>query len=88
MGIVGDGVSRLFTAMISDKLNKQSKGTFKITYDILEAIGPKRLGGRLYTHKFTEKPREHQCYDVGAMRFPNKEIMDRYAEGNWINESS
>jgi hypothetical protein len=77
MGIVGSGVSGLFTAMIIDKLNKRSKGELKITYDILEATGPKRLGGRLYTHRFTDEPSEHQYYDVGAMRFPDNEIMNR-----------
>ncbi|KAK7429417.1 hypothetical protein QQZ08_004009 [Neonectria magnoliae] len=39
------------------------------------AAGEERLGGRLYTHKFSDK--EHDYYDVGAMRFPNNEIMTK-----------
>ncbi|KAI1214156.1 FAD/NAD(P)-binding domain-containing protein [Annulohypoxylon truncatum] len=43
------------------------------TYDILEANS--RIGGRVYTHKFSETP--HDYYDIGAMRFPDIPIMKR-----------
>ncbi|KAK7421614.1 hypothetical protein QQX98_002081 [Neonectria punicea] len=74
IGIVGAGVGGLFTAMVLDWLNERVQG-LDIDYDIIEAAGEERLGGRLYTHKFSEK--EHDYYDVGAMRFPNNEIMTR-----------
>jgi len=59
VGIVGSGVSGLFTAMLIDKLNERFKG-LNISHDLLEATGPSLLGGRLYTHRFTENPLEHQ----------------------------
>lgn len=35
-----------------------------------------RLGGRLYTHYFSEETEEtHDYYDVGAMRFPDIPVM-------------
>ncbi|KAH6887008.1 hypothetical protein B0T10DRAFT_407209 [Thelonectria olida] len=74
VGIVGAGVAGLFTAMVFDWLNKEVKD-LHIDYDIIEAAGEDRVGGRLYTHKFSEK--EHDYYDVGAMRFPNNEVMKR-----------
>ncbi|KAJ3536054.1 hypothetical protein NM208_g6884 [Fusarium decemcellulare] len=78
VGIVGAGVAGLFTALLFDWLNEhpdlKGKG-LDITYEILEAAGEDRLGGRLYTHHFTDK--EHDYYDVGAMRFPNNSIMRR-----------
>ncbi|KAK6708353.1 hypothetical protein SNK04_009316 [Fusarium graminearum] len=78
VGIVGAGVSGLFTALLFDWLNHhpalKDKG-LKINYDIMEAAGADRLGGRLYTHHFTDE--EHDYYDVGAMRFPNNYIMKR-----------
>lgn len=78
VGIVGAGVAGLFTALLFDWLNEhpdlKGKG-LHINYDILEAAGEERLGGRLYTHHFTDQ--EHDYYDVGAMRFPNNSIMKR-----------
>ena len=77
MGIVGSGIAGLFTAALIDQLNERSKGKLKITYDILEAGGKKRIGGRLYTHRFEGEPKDHQYFDVGAMRFPKNEVMER-----------
>ncbi|CAG1962599.1 unnamed protein product [Fusarium graminearum] len=78
VGIVGAGVAGLFAALLFDWLNDhpnlKGKG-LKINYDILEAAGAERLGGRLYTHHFSDE--EHDYYDVGAMRFPNNSIMKR-----------
>lgn len=49
--------------------SKRITGLGDVTsYDILEAAGDERLGGRLYTHEFSETP--HGYYDVGAMRCP------------------
>ncbi|CAH0024589.1 unnamed protein product [Clonostachys rhizophaga] len=78
VGIVGAGVAGLFAALLFDWLNdhldlKDKK--LKINYDILEGAGAERLGGRLYTHHFSDE--EHDYYDVGAMRFPNNSIMKR-----------
>ncbi|KAF5603915.1 amino-acid oxidase [Fusarium subglutinans] len=78
VGIVGAGVAGLFAALLFDWLNdhEELKGKgLKISYDILEAAGAERLGGRLYTHHFSHE--EHDYYDVGAMRFPNNTIMKR-----------
>ena len=78
VGVVGAGVAGLFAALLFDWLNNhprlEGKG-LKINYDVLEAAGADRLGGRLYTHHFSEE--EHDYYDVGAMRFPNNSIMKR-----------
>ena len=46
IGILGAGVTDLYTAFIIDSLDPESG----ITYRILEA--DERVGGRLYTHKF------------------------------------
>ncbi|KLP23434.1 L-amino-acid oxidase [Fusarium fujikuroi] len=74
IGIIGAGVAGLFTAMVFDWLNEQcQKEGLKIEYDIIEAAKMNRLGGRLYTHRFSRG--EHDYYDVGAMRFPNNTIM-------------
>lgn len=82
IGVVGAGCAGLFTGLIIDYLNEKSNdwenGKLNISYDILEAAGPERLGGRLYTYKFSGK--KHDYYDVGAMRFPNNKIMERYVE--------
>jgi hypothetical protein len=74
VGIIGAGCAGLFTALIFDHLNKEIPG-LNISYDILEADEEKRLGGRLYTHKFSDAP--HDYYDIGAMRFPNNKVMTR-----------
>jgi len=63
--IVGAGVAGLYTAFILEKLG--------IDYEILEASD--RIGGRIFTHHFTED--KHDYYDIGAMRFPNNPIMKR-----------
>ncbi|RGP80534.1 hypothetical protein FLONG3_1368 [Fusarium longipes] len=76
IGIVGAGVAGLFTALLFDWLNEEcGKYGLKIDYDIMEAAKMNRLGGRLYTHRFSYE--EHDYYDVGAMRFPNNSIMKR-----------
>ncbi|KAF4966372.1 hypothetical protein FSARC_5942 [Fusarium sarcochroum] len=76
IGIIGAGVSGLFTALLFDWLNEECKDLgLKIDYDIMEAAKMDRLGGRLYTHRFSCD--EHDYYDVGAMRFPNNTIMKR-----------
>ncbi|KAF2789884.1 amine oxidase [Melanomma pulvis-pyrius CBS 109.77] len=66
IGIVGGGISGLYTAFILKHLG--------IDYEILEANAD-RMGGRIYTHHFSEKA--HDYYDIGAMRFPNSPIMAR-----------
>ncbi|KAG9050159.1 hypothetical protein FS837_007458 [Tulasnella sp. UAMH 9824] len=65
LGILGAGVGGLYAAMILDSLG--------IPFEILEASG--RTGGRVYTHEFSKK--EHDYYDVGAMRFPDEPAMSR-----------
>ncbi|KAH9926686.1 uncharacterized protein B0H18DRAFT_1005121 [Fomitopsis serialis] len=65
VGIIGAGVGGLYAAMMLESL--------EIDYDILEASD--RIGGRLYTYKFSEK--EHDYFDVGAMRFPDTPMMKR-----------
>ncbi|RGP60971.1 hypothetical protein FSPOR_10284 [Fusarium sporotrichioides] len=76
IGIIGAGVAGLFTALVFDWLNEECKDLgLKINYDIIEAAEETRLGGRLYTHRFSDA--EHDYYDVGAMRFPNNTIMKR-----------
>ena len=59
----------LYIAMILDKLNIPG-----LSYEIIEAND--RFGGRVYTHKFSDAP--HNYYDVGAMRFPEIDIMKKY----------
>ncbi len=63
--IVGSGMAGLYAALIFDHLG--------IPYDILEAAS--RPGGRILTHYFST--REHDYYDIGAMRFPKIPPMDR-----------
>ena len=64
--IVGAGITGLFIAMILDSLRIPG-----LEYDILEASD--RSGGRIYSHYFSDVP--HEYYDIGAMRFPDIEIM-------------
>jgi len=64
--IVGAGITGLFIAMILDSLKIPG-----LEYDILEASD--RTGGRIYTHYFSKVP--HDYYDIGAMRFPDIDIM-------------
>ncbi|KLP10574.1 related to L-amino-acid oxidase [Fusarium fujikuroi] len=81
IGIIGAGVAGLFTAMVFDWLNEQcQKEGLKIEYDIIEAAKMNRLGGRLYTHRFSHG--EHDYYDVGAVRFPNNTIMKSLLQVN------
>lgn len=78
VGIVGAGAAGLFTALIFDWLNEElvkANEDLVIDYDIIEAADEPRLGGRLYTYNFSDKP--HDYYDVGAMRFPDNEVMNR-----------
>ncbi|KAK8020154.1 hypothetical protein PG990_005292 [Apiospora arundinis] len=89
VGIIGAGVSGLFTALTFDYLREHYD--LDVEYEILEANGDERLGGRLYTYCFKDKKDEkgnnippgvpdvgpHEYYDVGAMRFPDIEIMAR-----------
>lgn len=91
VGIVGAGCAGLFTGMIFDYLNENLRDRLCIDYEILEAACEERLGGRLYTYRFpptedkdhqggkdNQKSKDHQYYDVGAMRFPEIPIMERY----------
>lgn len=73
--------------MIFDYL-KETYG-LKVDYEILEAEkstndGGRGVGGRLYTHTFKETDSKypigpHDYYDVGAMRFPDSNVMTRYS---------
>lgn len=83
VGIVGAGAAGLFTALALDWINDtieryKGAGKLKIEYEILEAASKDRFGGRLFTHHFS-KDGIHDYYDVGAMRFPDNEVMSRYA---------
>ena len=89
--IVGAGVAGLFTAMILDWLKEKCKTEKKlsdlnISYDMFEANGKDRLGGRLYTYKFPPTgrytPGDHDYYDVSAMGFPDIPIMKRLVTHN------
>ena len=71
VGIIGAGVAGLFTAMIFDYLNEVYHTN--VDYEIMECNDKNRLGGRLYTHYFSDA--EHDYYDVGAMRFPDISTM-------------
>ncbi|KAK6193515.1 hypothetical protein LQW54_012382 [Pestalotiopsis sp. IQ-011] len=84
VGIVGAGAAGLFSAMLFEWLNDMVPA-LEIDYDLIEAAGEERLGGRLYTHYFSETTDEqkkngwvnHDYYDVGAMRYPENDIMKR-----------
>ncbi|KAK1996792.1 hypothetical protein LX36DRAFT_722358 [Colletotrichum falcatum] len=81
VGIVGAGAAGLFTGLVLDWINDNIQkhvgpGKLKIDYEILEAAGEDRFGGRLYTHPFS-KDGTHDYYDVGAMRFPDNDVMIR-----------
>ena len=71
--IIGAGAAGLFTALLIDHLNA-TVPTFNVQYDIFESQAA--VGGRLYTYNFSSTP--HDYYDVGAMRFPENDIMKRY----------
>lgn len=72
--IVGAGAAGLFTALLFDYLNESVPG-FNVQYDVFESGSA--VGGRLYTYNFSGVA--HDYYDVGAMRFPDNPIMQRYA---------
>ena len=63
VGIVGGGMAGLYSALL---LQKHIPG---VKVKIFEAGA--RLGGRVYTHKFSSEP--YQYFDTGAMRFPDAE---------------
>jgi len=85
VAIIGAGAAGLFTAMILDYLNNDEtlkKKGFNVSYEIFEAAGKDRLGGRLFTYNFVPYSRNpagpHDYYDVGAMRFPDNKVMTRF----------
>ena len=55
--IIGAGMAGLYTAMIFDSL--------EIDYQIVDADTRDRIGGRLFTHKFSDVP-----YDYFVCRIP------------------
>ena len=77
VGIVGAGCAGLFTALIFDHLKE--KCGLDVDYEILESNPEERLGGRLYSYRFenVKEKGDHDYYDVGAMRFPEIDIMKR-----------
>ncbi|WZH49826.1 Amino-acid oxidase [Fusarium acuminatum] len=80
IGIVGAGAAGLFTGLVLDYLNGQLHDQavpLKFEYDIHEAAGPDRVGGRLFTYNFGGRRDTHDYYDVGAMRFPDNPVMGR-----------
>ncbi|KAM9957008.1 hypothetical protein ACTFIR_003745 [Dictyostelium discoideum] len=68
VGIIGAGMAGLYAAMILQDLGLQ--------YNILEA-NKERVGGRIYTYRFPQNQDKYQTVELGAMRFPKIEIMDR-----------
>ena len=73
--------------MIFDHLH--TKFGLNVEYEILEANGEERVGGRLYSYYFPNPTGEkepkvgpHDYYDVGAMRFPDNQVMDRYSRSS------
>ncbi|KAI9719379.1 MAG: hypothetical protein M1812_003450 [Candelaria pacifica] len=80
VGIIGAGGAGLYSAILLESLG--------IDYEILEATN--RTGGRIWTYYFNETawnssspgdPAYYDYYDVGAMRFPGSEYMDRVIGG-------
>jgi hypothetical protein len=62
------GPAGLYTALILDDLG--------IPFKVIE--GRERVGGRLYTYEFKNKiGAPYNYYDVGAMRFPETDLMTR-----------
>ncbi|KAK8050285.1 hypothetical protein PG994_012015 [Apiospora phragmitis] len=82
VGIIGAGVSGLFTALTFDYL-KQKYG-LDVEYEILEANGEERLGGRLYTHYFKDKtdtegkqmPKTFALFNELGMDFNDQDIEE------------
>lgn len=68
-----------------DEFYRRSSDPFKtcplpplwFKYDVLEASAPDRVGGRLFTYDFGGQRKDHDYYDVGAMRFPDNPVMTR-----------
>ena len=77
VGIIGAGCAGLFTALIFEHLKETCD--LNVEYEILEANSEDRLGGRLFSYYFKDvkNPGVHDYYDVGAMRFPDIDIMKR-----------
>jgi hypothetical protein len=61
VGILGAGIAGLYAALLIDYLGPESG----ITYDILEA-NPDRIGGRLYTHRFSDAPNDYFVSDLNG----------------------
>ncbi|KAF5589322.1 amino-acid oxidase [Fusarium pseudoanthophilum] len=83
IGVIGAGAAGLFTGLVLDYLNSELKnGSIPLSfeYDIHEAAGPDRVGGRLFTYNFGGQRDTHDYYDVGAMRFPDNPVMKRTFE--------
>jgi len=59
VGIIGAGTAGLYTAMIYESLG--------IDYQIIDADTPERVGGRLFTHHFSDTPGSYDYY-VGRTR--------------------
>ncbi|KAL8836302.1 MAG: hypothetical protein Q9170_002975 [Blastenia crenularia] len=79
VGIVGSDCAGLFMAIIFNHLKDIYEPD--IEYDILESNDETRLGGRLYTHYFSDQKRNlHDYYNVGAMRFPGSKVMSRQTD--------
>lgn len=79
VAVVGAGCAGLFVPMIFNKLRATLKEKnlpdLPVNCEVFEAGPENRLGGRVYTYKFSKDP--HDYYDVGAMRFPEIKIMKR-----------
>ena len=54
VGIIGAGMAGLYTAMIYESLG--------IDYQIIDADTPERVGGRLFTHHFSDVPGSYDYY--------------------------
>ena len=77
VAIIGAGAAGLFTALLFDYLNDQVPA-LNVSYDIFESQS--KVGGRLFTYNFSDLAvNPHDYYDVGAMRFPDNPVMERYA---------
>ena len=59
VGVIGAGTAGLYTAMIFESLG--------IDYQIIDADTPERVGGRLFTHHFSDEPGTYD-YFVGRIR--------------------
>ncbi|KAG8988954.1 hypothetical protein FRB90_002474 [Tulasnella sp. 427] len=77
VGILGGGVGGLYAAMMLESVG--------VPYEVLEARD--RVGGRLFTYKFEDSD-TYDYFDVGAMRFPRTDAMNRtfqLFEGKMLN---